>query len=119
MIEGEAFFNSYMPDAGLDFGQDTALYLNPINIREVLTNLSDPETLALNRASFFELNPILGARWVEDSIHGPVLQNMDQIWPVNYDVTALTADVHAYSILLTRAGNRLPRSFLVNFEWSG
>lgn len=64
------------------------------------------------------MNPLPGARWTDDRIEGPILRNADMIWPPDYDVAVLTRDVHAYCKLLTRAGNRLPKSFLVNFDWN-
>lgn len=117
-VEGETAFNSYLPSEGLDYGQDVALYLTPFNIREAVVQLSDPATQEVHRRSFFELNPLPAARWTDVVGVGPVLQNPDAIWPADYGVATLQADVHAYSNLLTRAGNRLPKSFLVNFEWN-
>ncbi|CAF4874961.1 unnamed protein product [Pieris macdunnoughi] len=118
VIEGETVFNSYLPDSDLDYGQDAALYLNPFNIREALENLSNPETPEPHRRRFYELNPLPGARWTDEPNVGPLLRNADWIWPPDYNVSVLQEDIHAYTNLLTRAGNRLPRSFLVNFEWN-
>lgn len=118
VVEGEAAFHSYLPDQDLVNGQDVALYLSPFNIREALTRLADVETPQVDRRSFFDLNPLPGARWDENQEHGPLLLNGDQIWPEGYNVAVLQADIHAYSNLLTRAGNRLPKSFLVNFDWN-
>ncbi|KZC14854.1 hypothetical protein WN55_07520 [Dufourea novaeangliae] len=43
----------------------------------------------------------------------------DEIWPRGYDAAALEHDVHCYQNVLTRAGGRLPPSFISSFTWSG
>lgn len=104
-IQGETAFNSYFPDQGLDYGQDAALYLNLFNIRTAVEGLCDPATQQQHRQSFYDLNPLPGARWTDEQGVGPLLHNADAIWPADYNVAGLQADVHAYSNLLTRAGN--------------
>lgn len=119
VVEAETDFNAYLPDQDLISGQDVALYLTPFNIREAIVMLSQEATPAVHRNEFFACNPLPAARWTNEPGVGPLLQNADLIWPDDYDINTLTNDVHAYSNLLTRAGNRLPKSFLVNFEWNG
>lgn len=118
-IEGETTFHARMFFEPPQSGEQMAIYLNPTVMRDTVEYLSNPLNSIEERNRFHALNPIPGAIWVNTEADGWILQNPDQIWPLGYGAQQLSADVHAYQNLLTRAGGRLPRSFLVRNTWSG
>lgn len=100
-------------------GVQDVLYLYPSNVREVLLNMADPVTPGVRRNRFHDLNPIPGADWEQHPVHGWLLVNVDQVWPEDYGVADLRADVFAHQNLLRATANVLPSSFLSTFTWSG
>ena len=89
------------------------------NIRAVLNRLAGPGNQKW-KEQFRRFSPIPGAR-CSSEIPGQtfVLQNADQIFPVEYGVPQLLRDVQDYNNLLSRISKRLPPAFIRQVEWDG
>lgn len=112
-IEATIVWNAFPVVEDPQTAEQAACYLYPSNIRATLNVMSNGETPLVMRQGFRALNPVPGVRWIDD-----VIANVEDIWPENYGPELLLQDTRAYSNLLTRAGNRLPKSYLSNFTWN-
>lgn len=101
-------------------GEQAALYLYPMNIRQVIESLTLGGTASVaNRELFHSLNPLPGASWRSSPDEGWILENPDDIWPAVYSSEDLARDILAYKNLLNRAGHRVPKNFIRNITWNG
>lgn len=117
--EGSSVWHSVPYQHARNNGISDVLYLYAGNAREILLTMADPNTPGVRRNQFHALNPIPGAHWVQHPVDGWLLDNVDRIWPEEYEVADLRADVFAYKNLLRATSNVLPASFLSTFLWSG
>ncbi|XP_052868866.1 uncharacterized protein LOC128277063 [Anopheles cruzii] len=89
------------------------LVQTPVNLRATLDMLAAADTPEADRQAFIAANSIPGARYENN-----LLQNAEQIMPINYGLQDLVRDIHSYQNLLARAHCLLPKQYLAKFEWS-